>query len=953
MQNRPSRKFHVGGRAITRTQGDTSTKFSNDGRRTALKIVNPEPVKRAWTDALFKDAFGNWMPFADLPPEDLQTMAASITSEDQPLEDDEHDHKWKRDQYDPMGRWRTMIPAILDELTQHESLGIHFDHAICASCCASDGGLFHCIQCGPFLQCEACIRSQHEQLPLHIPQHEQLPLHIPQVLTQCEVWTGDFWDTCSLYKPTRSGGVGLGMPDFLEREMVVIDVGGIVKVTTRMCACTDNLRQRHGCVSQLLHNAWYPVTIDEPSMCATFRVLDLFRMLKVVGNMNAHDFVGSLEQLTDATFTEKVPDRYKAFGRMTRQYDFVVQAKRSGRGYVDDGIVTTPPGGLAVSCWACPDPARNLPDGWDKVAPENDGLSYFVEVDSYKEHLRHYVAEDDISTCIAFAVLMQKETCLTTGLRVSGVGGCVCARHGVVHPMGLGNLQKGERYANMDWVFLCAVGGSGVKRLVVSYNIACQWKQKIRIRATKIEGNAAIRTELSDYETHTRDELPSSKLVDTHTVGVGRTDGEGIERTRDRGGQPPRHDRRESDTLAWKLIIAIAERDRQIDEFAEVDKSMEPTLRREWEQRVELWNEDPSQPNPYIMKGKQAGPSEAQVLADLKKAELAELRQGRTSGAETTGKMSNAAFIKAALQLEDLQVFMPGVEDLRAEEEEQRNAELPPPAAENTKLWLPSDLSEAERAWACKSGLDEVEAKLREGQCADCLSKLRGHLHAKTHLIDTRNASTVEREATKYRKVVLALRRLKGPEHAPQYKDLFDTDLQVNVEAESDSRARAALGKLGSARRARNEPLVTKKMLPVSWIWFAGREGDQAELHDCKWFQRCVTYTLLSNAKAVRVQWTKTRARRDRWMEEVRLLQEQMRRVLRSLDAVEKEWETWTTVTRVVDGELGAGLRAYALRQAEVHRRVARSFRAKWSASKAEAVHEVLLPDTVTRDRAS
>jgi hypothetical protein len=32
-----------------------------------------------------------------------------------------------------------------------------------------------------------------------------------------------------------------------------------------------------------------------------------------------------------------------------------------------------------------------------------------------------------------------------TGLRVSGVDGCVCARHGVVRPRGLGDLQKGER----------------------------------------------------------------------------------------------------------------------------------------------------------------------------------------------------------------------------------------------------------------------------------------------------------------------------------------------------------------------------------------------------------------------------------------------------------------------------------------------------------------------------
>lgn len=51
-----------------------------------------------------------------------------------------------------------------------------------------------------------------------------------------------------------------------------------------------------------------------------------------------------------------------------------------------------------------------------------------------------------ISTCIVFAALMQKDTKMTTGLRSSGVGACVCARHELVRPLGIGDLQKGERY---------------------------------------------------------------------------------------------------------------------------------------------------------------------------------------------------------------------------------------------------------------------------------------------------------------------------------------------------------------------------------------------------------------------------------------------------------------------------------------------------------------------------
>jgi hypothetical protein len=100
----------------------------------------------------------------------------------------------------------------------------------------------------------------------------------------------------------------------------------------------------------------------------------------------------------------------------------------------------------------------------DQTDPElGPGWAYFVNSAGYKKHLKNYISEEDvsmqvkivlrcvltfsgqISTCIVFAALMQKDTKLTTGLRCSGVGACICARHECVRPQGLGDLQKGER----------------------------------------------------------------------------------------------------------------------------------------------------------------------------------------------------------------------------------------------------------------------------------------------------------------------------------------------------------------------------------------------------------------------------------------------------------------------------------------------------------------------------
>ena len=52
-----------------------------------------------------------------------------------------------------------------------------------------------------------------------------------------------------------------------------------------------------------------------------------------------------------------------------------------------------------------------------------------------------------ISTCSGLAALDQANTRSSKGLRVTGVVASTCARHGFLLPEGLGDLQKGERWA--------------------------------------------------------------------------------------------------------------------------------------------------------------------------------------------------------------------------------------------------------------------------------------------------------------------------------------------------------------------------------------------------------------------------------------------------------------------------------------------------------------------------
>ncbi|KAJ7797205.1 hypothetical protein B0H14DRAFT_3494018 [Mycena olivaceomarginata] len=607
------------------------------------------------------------------------------------------------------------------------------------------------------------------------------------------------------------------------------------------CGASDGLgksqRVKNGTLGQLLGNAWYPATTIDPETCATFGVLEWFRLQNIVGNVTAQDFVGALERKMDPLRVSSVPDRYKVFARMARQFSFLLMVIRAGLLHTTDGLRNTTPGVLAVLCWACPADGKNLPEGWRDVDPKykflfmlilaidtnfrlknrlranelqnpslGSGLGYMVEEKKYHTHLKDYVAESDVSTYIAFAALLQKETRITTGLRCSGVGGCVCTRHGVVCPQGLGDLQKGERYANMDYIVLMALMGVTLLAIALFYDIMCQWKRYLAARAKKIEGNNGSND-------------PSGRL--RHRNSLSYAEGE--------MGKGAQHDAIENkvdhmnfeknvgqgDTLARKLIVAIAERDKQVSAFHKVDSTINDKTRSKWTRMIKEWQADmENKPNPYCLAGgKGAGPTEAAVLLELKTAEAKDVAEGRETFSSTNS--TPTAFIKSGLQLEELQrrikAEVKGVTlvtaDRASQIEEMRIAlhrklrtfeclqTVFMPGAEDVKLWLPSAMGAEMRRLVCKRGVAEVEAKLRRAQCVDAL--------------DTSSLNSI------------------GDANWTGGRQ----NLQGGGKEESDAVARKKLARLGLSKRTRMEPMIKKTF---SWIWTVGGGPDEedAQLHE-------------------------------------------------------------------------------------------------------------------------
>ncbi|KIK56715.1 hypothetical protein GYMLUDRAFT_173845, partial [Collybiopsis luxurians FD-317 M1] len=82
-------------------------------------------------------------------------------------------------------------------------------------------------------------------------------------------------------------------------------------------------------------------------------------------------------------------------------------------------------------------------------------------------------------TCMGLA-LDYANTKYSKGYTATGVSMCSCGHHELVMPNGVGDLQKGEHYANMDYIFASALHHVPyLLFLLLSYGIMCQWSCRL------------------------------------------------------------------------------------------------------------------------------------------------------------------------------------------------------------------------------------------------------------------------------------------------------------------------------------------------------------------------------------------------------------------------------------------------------------------------------------------
>ncbi|KAJ3722200.1 hypothetical protein C8R42DRAFT_641636 [Lentinula raphanica] len=346
------RDFLVPSLATTSIQLD---EISNDGRRVKRRVTEtevPSPVKKSRMQAsttasrsdspdIFAAALENFghieNPFYVDDSTKIQNVeivigTAAARAKRRYLTSDQ-----------PLLAWRRMADDYLSEMIRNESRG--------------DGNVETCFR---------CRKSSTDHVPLFCCMD-----CFPEDLR----WNGNFFQRVSL----KTIGV-------------VVQLGHNART---YCSCPNQLLAGEWW-QQLLRRRWFLATHIDPQTAATYQVMNMFHVLTLQGKVTMYDFYAGLEKMTDNAGLVTLPDRYRSFSRMIKEWRHLKMAKRSGRGNdAERSLAETRSGEMGMKCPACPRPDVNLPSNWKDAPPKRRYLYWiFFAIDACFRLKRRLVSSE-------------------------------------------------------------------------------------------------------------------------------------------------------------------------------------------------------------------------------------------------------------------------------------------------------------------------------------------------------------------------------------------------------------------------------------------------------------------------------------------------------------------------------------------------------------------------------
>ncbi|KAJ7780676.1 hypothetical protein DFH07DRAFT_765194 [Mycena maculata] len=706
-------------------------------------------------------------------------------------------------------------------------------------------------------------------------------------------------------------------------------------------------------------------------------VIRLFRLMNCQGKLTAHSFMKSLELLTNNDGLTPPPSRCRAFREIVCQLRMTRMMERAGRGHADSGI-----GGTSQ-------------EAKDPIV--DDGLGHFVNNRLYTDYLRNHVSDEEISSCSGFQAMFLANTKRVKGLRATGVGGVTCVRHNMWRPNGIGDLQLGERFCNMQFILLSSVLNMIILYLILSYDIACQFSKKFWERMPGLPPEFQLKTKQENVwwkvpNFHLKPHKPwcHSPFSFHYMWGAGRTHGETVEQNWEftNGAaastkmmvQGARHAALE-DLFGyhnWRCTVSnrgILERRmaenlveggehrEAFDAFDSALSSAVPELKSKWKNWVHKW-ESKQHTNGklspfelseqvYSMKDIRLRMAKEETTRDGEGEAI--VKEDTPSSFVLTGPRADSRVnrrilevdVKAVADLTPLQTADFGKRRAGIMNTIDMEGERP---AEEIRLFLPTAITDAsKRRKACATGLSAIEEELRKAEALEALEELRQGLrcHILTNCYRVRNA-TGQWALTRGQGI---LRQIGVRIHKAKLRYRYAQNVLMQLRGNGAWETRLRVLEDGDIR-ALNERVLTEeeeaekeKLVDLGAFIEGGVAGvgsvAAGETHrKLSWIWYTAKAADPSESEltdTLRVEWCKAYTRTRRWREDVVLVEEEMRRTIEFGFWMAATWEVRASARSWgVDRPQREGLVAYAKEHMAREEETSTQLQRKWAGIRAK-----------------
>ncbi|KAJ3558488.1 hypothetical protein NP233_g11498 [Leucocoprinus birnbaumii] len=641
-----------------------------------------------------------------------------------------------------------------------------------------------------------------------------------------------------------------------------------------------------------------------------------------------------------------------------------------------DGILTDRrPKCLALRCFACPEVGFNL-DEWvlelarsDKIhiytlfvsadgnfrlqrkrknddpndKALNEGNAYFVDDSKFLEYLSGSGGKDVTSLCSKLKAVRQQERSKFKDAVISGVIGVQCARHGMYLPQAMVDLTKGESFIKTDYALFTGLGVEGLRqeRIVISYDIWCQYHKKLKGRLEQkfpqflpllerrcITG-AVPKMHINGHKADCQ--IENSFIYEPHS---GMTCGEGIESAWSEQNhaaaftkeQNPghRHDTLDDFNGYWnwmklqRLSPFLKQQRRKwgkiyatrLASFQRSSATISSDLLHEWQSMTyptcsksclyELQGSMPSREKAYATLLEKEQKSSDSGLTDLiqRGLELEQLQQCLVRATESNIDEERALLLDMLhnwrLSHQEIFPLIP----LSINED----------APERTHLFLPSSFPLEDRKSPLLKKAAKAELLLRRGHAYDLLQDIRDSIHEYYYFVTEKglnpnSQSLATRNQQPLRDLVSSQEVLIN-----QYMHCFETLQRLGITEDDELNPLSKDQLWGKNVFLPHQLGDSTKEFP--WFWFVGRSDRYTR---DAWL-----------VELERVRWFRERAAVERLQEELEILEEEFRRVHRSFTRMNEVWTILATHSK------SAGLSAYAPRQAHTHAPSAKEAWSNW-----------------------